>query len=521
MKTRNKKSTVSALQVARDLETLIHGEAFGVNEPALEVPKRKVDIEEALKIFDALRKPAKPRNSGYWRHPSVLALREDDPVSAIVSRARRLVLDSMEKGWAGPPYDPFALAQLRGIQLLPTEDVVDARTRSDSSGRFTIEFNPNRPAARMRYSVAHELGHTLFPDCAAAVRNRATHTQLKGNDWQLETLCNIAAAEILMPFGTLQEEKTIRPSIGMILELRQKYLVSCEAVINRLIRLTDYPCIGFAARLDRPSSRYRVEYRIKSPALPEITPIDSGYLFPAASKASVCTAPGATAKEEIRWESGPGSWQVEFLGISPNTGDEHPRIIGLAFPPPSASGKAVAETVMFIKGDARDPFGAGPKILVQIVNDKAVIWGGGFAKQVGKKWPQAQGDFRRWAYATGKLKLGNVHSVTLDPELMLATIVAQHGIGASTAGPRLRYGALFSGLERVAQLANANSATVHMPRIGAGEAGGSWNVIEGIIRETLTTKGLRVAIYDLPSRRMDFPRQPSIEFPQEMAGEVM
>ncbi len=165
-------------------------------------------------------------------------------------RARGMVLDAMERGWSGPPYNPFALAEMLGIKLLPTEDVLDARTHSDSSGRFTIEFNPQRPAARTRYSIAHELGHTLFPDCAAATRNRATHLEMKEDDWQLESLCNIAAAEILIPFGTLHEELSMRPSIGLVLDLRRKYLVSCEAIVNRLIRLSAYPAVAFLARRD-------------------------------------------------------------------------------------------------------------------------------------------------------------------------------------------------------------------------------------------------------------------------------
>jgi hypothetical protein len=36
-----------------------------------------------------------------------------------------------------------------------------------------------------------------------------------------------------------------------------------------------------------------------------------------------------------------------------------------------------------------------------------------------------------------------------------------------------------------------------MPRIGVGLGGGSWPVIEGIIRETLCSKGVSVFVYDL------------------------
>ena len=61
-----------------------------------------------------------------------------------------------------------------GLDKDTAEEILDARTRSGPEGKFTIDFNPQRPAARMRYSIAHEIGHTLFSDCAAAIRNRAS-----------------------------------------------------------------------------------------------------------------------------------------------------------------------------------------------------------------------------------------------------------------------------------------------------------------------------------------------------------
>jgi O-acetyl-ADP-ribose deacetylase (regulator of RNase III) len=174
-----------------------------------------------------------------------------------------------------------------------------------------------------------------------------------------------------------------------------------------------------------------------------------------------------------------------------------------------------------LRGDASEPFGAERKLLLQVVNDQALVWGGGFAKQARKKWPQAQAHFRQWAYGRRNMRLGNMHSVSVREDLTLVSLVAQHGFGKASSGPKLRYGALFSALEKAAELASAQRATVHMPRIGTGEAGGSWNLIEGIIRETLISRGIKVTIYDLHPRGSDFPRQPSLEFPQKIADELI
>src|SRR5579872_330754 len=149
---------------------------------------RRAEQRAPLKSFDAVVPPM-PTIEGraqfiphmkLWTHRSVYALGSTDPVEDIKTRARSIVLDAIEKGWHGPPYDPSQLAEMLGIQLRPDPDVLDARTRSES-GRFVIDFNPLRPQARLRFSLAHEIAHTLFPDCAEEVRHRATHEHMPGD----------------------------------------------------------------------------------------------------------------------------------------------------------------------------------------------------------------------------------------------------------------------------------------------------------------------------------------------------
>jgi hypothetical protein len=38
-----------------------------------------------------------------------------------------------------------------------------------------------------------------------------------------------------------------------------------------------------------------------------------------------------------------------------------------------------------------------------------------------------------------------------------------------------------------------------MPRIGCGQAGGSWMVAEELLRDTVIAAGARVTVYDLPN----------------------
>ena len=114
-----------------------------------------------------------------WTNASVRELLkivgESDPVRAITQRAREVALDAMDKGWTGPPFDPLQLADHLGIAISPRYDVRDARTLPGPAGGVRVEFNPNRPSARVRYSIAHEIAHTLFPDCRDRIRQRSLH----------------------------------------------------------------------------------------------------------------------------------------------------------------------------------------------------------------------------------------------------------------------------------------------------------------------------------------------------------
>jgi len=60
-----------------------------------------------------------------WSHPSVKRLLEQsegrDPFEEISRRARDMVLDTLEGGWQGPPFDPFELAARSGISATTAE----------------------------------------------------------------------------------------------------------------------------------------------------------------------------------------------------------------------------------------------------------------------------------------------------------------------------------------------------------------------------------------------------------------
>ncbi|HEX5105011.1 MAG TPA: hypothetical protein VFV87_14425 [Pirellulaceae bacterium] len=76
-------------------------------------------------------------------------------------------------------------------------------------------------------------------------------------------------------------------------------------------------------------------------------------------------------------------------------------------------------------------------------------------------------------------------------------MIAQRGIRTSGGLPPIRYDAVRTCLEQVSRFAQENAATVHMPRIGCGLAGGTWDEVEPIIVETLVTAGVEATVYDI------------------------
>jgi hypothetical protein len=85
-------------------------------------------------------------------------------------------------------------------------------------------------------------------------------------------------------------------------------------------------------------------------------------------------------------------------------------------------------------------------------------------------------------------------------------MIAQHGYGPSTR-PRLRYSALQSCLEQLAELAKQKHGSVHMPRIGIGNAGGSWPIVAELVEDALVSQGVDVTVYARPDEEL--PARPA------------
>lgn len=155
------------------------------------------------------------------------------------------------------------------------------------------------------------------------------------------------------------------------------------------------------------------------------------------------------------------------------------------------------DSIRYLKGDATVPQASGVKVICHICNDLGG-WGKGFVLAISRRWKSPEAEYRAWHRSgqAGGFALGAVQFVSVAPTVWIANMIAQRGMKSGSSGPPIRYPALAQCLEVVGNKALELQASVHMPRIGCGLAGGDWARVEPLILEHLVARGISVTVYD-------------------------
>jgi len=104
--------------------------------------------------------------------------------------------------------------------------------------QLEIVFDTDRPTTRQNFSICHEVCHTLFPDGYEMVRHRCEWQDRFDPDREVEQLCDMGAAEILLPKEDfLTDLAQFGLGLAAVASLRERYQASREAVIRRMIQL--------------------------------------------------------------------------------------------------------------------------------------------------------------------------------------------------------------------------------------------------------------------------------------------
>jgi Zn-dependent peptidase ImmA (M78 family) len=198
-----------------------------------------------------------------------------DPRSSVLSQARNL-LDKL-RIFDDIPSEPLKrltlIASLQGLSI-DTMDTDRQRTEKRDAILLTtrskriILYNPNRPASRVAFSIAHEISHTFFPNSLTGARFRSIcHSSSKEAN-ELERLCDLGASELLMPAADFQRAAAGNYSLQNAEALSSLFGSSYEATVFRLA--TAHPGIAVSGLL-----RYRVTVKEQRRA----TSKEQGLLF--------------------------------------------------------------------------------------------------------------------------------------------------------------------------------------------------------------------------------------------------
>lgn len=158
----------------------------------------------------------------------------------------------------------------------------------------------------------------------------------------------------------------------------------------------------------------------------------------------------------------------------------------------------------YVKGDATKPI-TRPAIVAHVCNDRGG-WGAGFVLAVTENLgPKPEACYRAWAmtnfYDESQLfGMGEVQFVPVEYDgngchsLLVANMVAQSGYRSESNPTPIRYAALERCLNLVDDQAVDMHCAIHVPRIGCGLAGGTWDSVSALLRALRSP----VIVYDLP-----------------------
>lgn len=177
-----------------------------------------------------------------------------DPRSTVVHMARSLL--EKVNGFPGLPREPLErlkiIASFAGIKIQPMDmsgqrkETRDAVLYSTPSGR-TVLFNPIRPKSRVVFTIGHEIIHTFFPNSTKGARFRSITNPDSREANELERLCDLGAAELVMPLDEFQREANGDYTLSDIERLAACFGTSLEATAFRLA--TAHPGLAVAGLL--------------------------------------------------------------------------------------------------------------------------------------------------------------------------------------------------------------------------------------------------------------------------------
>ena len=165
-----------------------------------------------------------------------------------------------------PPVDVHALAARRGVVTISESSLdCDGVISITGSGAYSIEVNRDHSKVRQRFTIAHDIGHTFFfdldrrEDKRYSVRDNGLDGTTRSD--AEERLCNVAAAELLMPRHQFADlARRTGPTGNSLRNLAKVFNVSLQAAARRAAQILSLNVTVALWEYDASSSTYATRW---------------------------------------------------------------------------------------------------------------------------------------------------------------------------------------------------------------------------------------------------------------------
>ena len=154
----------------------------------------------------------------------------------------RLCAELLEEAGVSVPVDVRMLASFRDISEISEVDQAEAGCIFCEGERLLIQLRGSDSPERRRFTICHEILHTFFPGFREERRTRTDTTVGNFDRNHLEEyLCDLGAAELLLPREPFLAALPARPRIDDVITLAATFTASLEATAIRVVNLAAVP----------------------------------------------------------------------------------------------------------------------------------------------------------------------------------------------------------------------------------------------------------------------------------------
>jgi Zn-dependent peptidase ImmA (M78 family) len=181
----------------------------------------------------------------------------------------RLCAELLEEAGVNLPVDVRMLASFRGIAAITAVDQAEAGCIFCAGERLLVHIRASDSPERQRFTICHEILHTFFPGFQEERRTRTDTTVGNFDRSQLEEyLCDLGAAELLLPREPFLAVLPAQPRIDDVINLAATFTASLEATAIRAVNLAGVPmALVVLEPAWKPAEQRELARRATQPAL--------------------------------------------------------------------------------------------------------------------------------------------------------------------------------------------------------------------------------------------------------------